>query len=67
MEVEVKVEIGVEVEEKKRRQKKPSVPRPGNPEKKMEYRSRVIQLRSSRPQGPLVHWHRKKKPLHILA
>ena len=59
MEVEVKVEIGVEVEEKKRKiekekTKKPSVPKPGNQEKKMEYRSRVIQLRGSRPQGQLV-------------
>ena len=71
--MEVKVEIGVEVEvvikvevhkgedwggkrekEKNRRQKKPSVPKPGNPEKKMEYKSRVIQLRGSRPQGLLV-------------
>ena len=65
--MEVKVEIGVEVKvvvevevhpgeekEKKRRQKKPSVPKPGNPEKNMEYKRQVIQLRGSRPQGPLV-------------
>ena len=60
------VEIGVEVvevevhegeeKEKKRRKKKPSVPKPGNPEKNMEYKRRVIQLRGSRPQGPLVVW-----------
>ena len=36
------------------RQKKPSVPKPGNPEKNLEYTSRVIQLRGSRPQGQLV-------------
>ena len=64
MEVEVAVEIEVEVvevelheeeeKEKKRRKKKPSVPKPGNPEKNMEYKRRVIQLRGSRPQGPLV-------------
>ena len=55
MEVVVKVELHKgEEKEKKRRQKKPSVPKPGNPEKKMEYKSRVIQLRGSRPQGPLV-------------
>ena len=35
-------------------QKKPSLPKPGNLEKNMEYTSRVIQLRGSRPQGPLV-------------
>ena len=55
VEVEVEVEVDEEEKDKKRkRQKKPSVPKPGNPEKKMEYPSRVIQLRGSRPQGPLV-------------
>ena len=45
---------GKREKEKKRIQKKQSVPKPGNPEKKMEYTSRVIQLRGSRPQGQLV-------------